>query len=356
MLAVYTPDQARQLVKAGIHIPILLLMPLRSLSRVDPLYRSLVSGNLHCVVHSDQHLSDLIHIADMFGATIPVHLEIDTGMSRGGVATDEVKPVLHRIQRSPRTQLAGIFTHFSSADSDDVITELQHHEFVSVIDAVHSLIPKNCLIHAANSDATFRNAKHHLDMIRVGLSLFGFTTPSATHSADDNTEYSVKPIVRWMSNIVHTKWIKEGITVGYGSSWVASRPTRVGLIPVGYADGYPIALSNRATVRVALDDPDCQGWFDAPVIGQVSMDQTTIDITDLPPCASVSGLPVEVMSNDLSAANHLMKLANLAGTIPYEILCGLSARIPRIYKSDKSAAQPVKFATKRTHRVQSIRF
>lgn len=396
MLAVYTPSQARELVEAGIDRNILLLMPLRHLDRHDHLYRALFSSRLHCTVHDLEHLTQLIRIAESFGCTLPLHVEIDTGMSRGGMTSEEAIPVINRIINHHRLHLAGIFTQFTSADSDPEATEIQFRRFADLVTRFDDDLLKTTAIHVANTDACFRfGRRFHFDMVRLGLAWVGYGDQSNLQSLNarastDNTDFEdddqpdirprLLPIVRWTSTIVHAKWIEKGTPVGYTQSWKAPRRSRIGIIPIGYADGYPLSLSSRSIIRVrtasspatrftpksaALGQPASHGfpplrltsdkgdqtWFEAPVIGRISMDQTVIDLTDLPEHMARVGTEVEILSDDPAAPNSLVALAELAGTIPYEILCGLSSQIPRRFLTRN---QPVDSHTKTDHHTPSV--
>jgi len=341
MLAVFTTEEARELVSAGIAADILLLMPIRQMPRHDALYRALISGRLHAVVHDAAHLDQLIRIAESYGCVWPLHVEIDTGMSRGGMTTEEATVVINRIIHHRRLRLAGIMTHFACADSDEIATELQFRSFAEIISQFDDDLLKSTKIHMANTSACMNFGKRfHFDMVRLGLAWVGY---GANGNSDCNLDSRVsddcannhaisnnqlQPIVRWVSSIVHTKWIEPGMPVGYGWTWKAERKTRLGLVPVGYADGYPAALSNRSVVRIRKSSED-NGWWIVPVVGQVSMDQLMIDLTEVPLCDTNIGTEVELLSQDNEAPNNLLALARLAGVVPYAILCGLSSRIPR---------------------------
>jgi len=338
LLAVYTPDQAAELVRAGISTtPILVLMPLRDLARTNPLYRPLVSDRLHCVVHDHVHLETLIRLADRYGCTIPVHVEIDTGMSRGGPAPQEVFSILERIDRTRCIRLAGLFTHFTSADSDPTLTRNQYDRFMYLVKEADRLIPASCSLHAANTHALARHRRYHLNMVRVGIAWAGYgfdETPGLSTKdplgVDRRATTLLEPIVRWLSRLVHVKTIEAGSTAGYEATWTAQRRTRLGLVPIGYADGYPLSLSNRASVCLKTTSGQ---WVAAPIVGRISMDQMTIDLTDIEPDQIRIGTTVELFGNDPNAPTHVPTLADTAGTIVYEMLTRLPSRIRRTYRS-----------------------
>jgi alanine racemase len=331
MLAVYSPEQARALVDAAITSPILMLMPLHDLDRGDVLYRAASRAQLHLTIHDSATLDAAVTITERLGLRLAVQLEVDTGMSRGGASLEEAGVLLKRIIAHPRLVLTGVFNHFSSADASRDETRTQSDAFTKWISQQRRLIPDDAVVHEANTFGTFRSSGYHRSMVRLGLALIGFAGEDFGDSADFEFEAEaarLTPAVRWMSQIVHVKSIEPGTPVGYGATWRAARPTRVGLVPVGYADGYPLSLSNNAHVGVMLRD-GMKAFV--PLIGRVSMDQITVDLTDVPEGQVVIGSLVEVIGNDRSAPNHLPTLAKRAGTIGHEMLCRLSPRLTRQY-------------------------
>jgi alanine racemase len=342
MLAVYTPEQARGLVEAAITAPILLLMPLHDLDRADVLYRAAARGQLHLTIHDTPTLDAAITITERLGLRLAVQLEIDTGMSRGGASPAEAGALLKRIVAHPRLVLTGAFNHLACADHDRAITDDQAEKFSRWLEEHRALIPADAVIHEANSFAAFRSARYHRTMVRVGLALLGYGGEEFGEPGEFEFESDASrllPAVRWLSQIVHVKRVPPGTPVGYGSTWRAARPSRLGLIPVGYADGYPLALSNAAHVGVAIT-----GGIRAyvPLVGRVSMDQITVDLTDVPETHVSIGTPVEIVGHDRSAPNHLPAMARRAGTITHEMLCRLSPRLTRQYLAvEQPAAAPV---------------
>ncbi len=333
MAAVYTPDQARALLDASLpgSMPIHVLMPVRELERADPLYRALLAGQVHLTLHDQDSFRAVAEIAQSLGLVIPVQVEVDTGMSRGGALADEALAMIVRVSEHPRLKLAGVFTHCAAADSDPEQTRRQAAAFDDVIKRAGAAIPPECLIHQASTYGLFRSASLHRRMVRVGLALLGYGGEEFADPAGVGLIEHAKdllPCVRWVSKIVHTKWIEAGTPVGYGCTWRAKRRTRLGLVPVGYADGYPRALSNKARVGVELAN-GVRAFV--PQVGTVSMDQITVDLTDLPETGLGVGSWVELVGNDRSAPNHLPELAKQAGSITHEMLCRFGPRVPRNY-------------------------
>lgn len=331
LLAVYTPEQARGLVDANITTPILMLMPVYEMDRSDALYRAASRGQLHFTVHDEATFRALANITDTLGLHLSVQLELDTGMSRGGASPAEAGAVLRRIVAHPRMRLTGVFNHFASADTNDAFTRAQAGAFSDWLEEHARLLPETCVVHEANTYGTFRSSAYHRTMVRVGLALLGFAQedfrdPEAFELIDDAAR--LHPAVRWMSSLVQIKHLEPGTPVGYQSTWVAKRPTRLGLVPVGYADGYPLACGNQAQVGVTLAS-GIKAFV--PVVGRVSMDQITVDVTDIPEDQIAVGSAVEVIGNDPTAPNHLPTVAKRGGTIAHELLCRISPRLPRQY-------------------------
>jgi len=330
MLAVYSPEEASRLVEAAIRLPILMLMPVRGLDRTDPLYRAAGTGRLHFTVHDLSQVEALATTTDTLGVTLALHVDVDTGMSRGGAAPTEARELVRAIDAHPRLRLAGVSTHFADPAKDDAFTRAQSDRFDGWLASVEKLIPERCVIHHANSAGTFRAGAHHRDMVRVGLALLGYGVEGegyelAEHAAD------LRPAMRWTTRIVHVREIPAATTVGYGRAWEAPRPSRIALAPVGYAEGYPPAMSNRGVVMIGDGER-----YAAPVVGRVSMDQITFDVTDVPEEAARLGAEVEIFSDDASAPNSLTAGAAACGMTPHQLLAGLGARTPRVYRIERA--------------------
>ena len=349
MLAVYTPAQAAALARAAVGGPILVLMPVRELARVDEAYRLLICGRLHLVAHDEEHLGALLDLAERFATVIPVHVEVDTGMSRGGCPPDGVVSMVKRIDGSRWLHLAGLCTHFASADAQPAATNRQIGLLDDVVAKCAAMLPPDCLVHAANTFATLRRRQYHKSMVRIGLAWAGYGTEGMTGGQYVSLGRELRPILSWRSHVAHVKTIKRGTGVGYGSSWTARRKSVIGLVPVGYADGYPMTLGSTdanpkpPAVGVAAGH-DATPHF-VRVVGQVNMDQITVDLTDVKPSAGIGvGAPVELIGSDPAAPNHLTTLAKAAGMIPHEILCGLHPSIKRSYQARESPRPIVEVA------------
>jgi len=241
-----------------------------------------------------------------------VQVMIDTGMARSGCGVDRAAELLQQVKNWPTLNLRGVCTHLAAADMPaDMIGEEQIALFKRVTDYLDSKVPR----HAANSAATFFLKASHFDMIRPGISLYGID-PTGSPWLDRK----LRPVAKWTAPLVGVRDIPSGQGVGYSHTWTARRDSRIGLVPIGYADGYARLLSNRSAMIVQDKK--------APVIGRVSMDLTTIDLTDIP--QATLGDEVTVIDNDPLSPASAYELARLAETIPYEILCRIGPRVRRV--------------------------
>jgi alanine racemase len=245
-----------------------------------------------------------------------VHVKVDTGMSRLGVPTSELPSVLARLGRLPSLRLAGLCTHFASADVADEAPTLEAlTRFEECLAQVRALGLGGLVNHAANSAAAVRFPQARLDAVRPGLALYG-AMPSR-HVALQGLESALRLTTRVMA----IRDLPAGTTVSYGGLWRAARPSRIATLPIGYADGYPRHVEGAEVLVRGRR---------APVVGAVCMDMLMVDVTDVP--AAAVGDVVTLIGADGSEAITVDEIARWAGTISYEILCGISKRVPRVYK------------------------
>lgn len=340
-MAVFAPSEAALLLDSGIRTPILVMKPVHDLTELKNCKPWLRSGRVHLTLHDRDQLDRLAGSRVAFDQSLPVHLEIDTGMSRGGCGPEQAGALLEMVAKSRQFRLAGIFTHFACADFDPDFTRRQMDTFERFLHEHRIAINPDCVIHAANSYATLRDTRYHRSMVRVGLAWAGYGKEWMTGPVGGHQDVELMPILRWTSEITLIKTIEKGATVGYGATWTASRPTVLGIIPVGYADGYPVRPDRIASgmtvasVGVMVDSVALNKPAYAPVVGAVSMDMITLDLTDVVREFGhhevKPGTMVELISNDPHAPNHLPALAKIAGLIPHEVLCGLNPRIRRVH-------------------------
>jgi len=247
---------------------------------------------------------------------VEVHIKVDTGMGRMGVLPDQALFLVQAVLASPKLRLSGIYSHFATADFE--LRDLVDHQlatFNATLSRLAPLLPPNLARHLANTAATLTLPAAHFDMVRPGLAMYGLVP--AEHLGANLT---LKPVLRLVSHLTAVKDLPAGHCVGYGQAFTTRRPTRLGIVPIGYYDGYVRSLSNRAVVGT----PD----GDAPVIGRVSMDQMAVDLTDLPP--QRLGTEIVIIDDRVDRPNSVPALARLMNTIPYEVLCLLGQRIQRI--------------------------
>jgi len=336
MLAVYSLRQAIETAAAvNGAVPVLVLMPVVDIAREDELVRLVLAGQLHLVLHDGVQAARLAECAESLGATLPVHLEIDVGMSRGGAAPDEAARILRAIATGGRLALRGIFTHFSHSRSSADITAREFAAFDAFLAAHRSLIPADAVEHVASTYALARGRRYHRGMVRFGLAWLGYGLEELCADAPLLASGDLRPAVRWSSRVVQVKRIAAGAPVGYGARWTAPRASTIGLVPVGYADGYPASRAGGdAALHVRVISPDGTP-AEAPVVGAVNMDQITVDLTGLgaPRAEDWLGCEVELISRDRRSRAHLPALAAASGQIVHECLTRLNPRIPRSVSS-----------------------
>ncbi len=256
------------------------------------------------------------------GTSLPFHLKLDSGMGRLGVPIPELGMFLERLRGLKHIHMAGIFSHLACADNPDAaLTQQQVASFQDAVSAVRQAGHTPADIHLANSAALLRGFPEFCTLTRPGLALYGYS-PGPTRIPAGG----FRPALAVRSQIVQQKNVPSGTPVGYGSTWVASRDSLIATVPFGYEDGYPRAMGNRADVLI--------GGCRAPVVGRVSMDLTTVDVTDL--TRSGVGEQVTFLGSDGANTIDAWELASWSNTIAWEILCGLGRRVPRLHQTNGS--------------------
>ncbi|MCE9589888.1 MAG: alanine racemase [Planctomycetes bacterium] len=351
MLAVFSPTQAERLAALSLDCPILVLMRMTEVSRNDPLYRYALTGKLHLTIHDRPQLLELNKLGQMQAMQVHVQLYLDTGMSRGGLRPDQLADLLDEMPALRHVKLTGVYTHPSSADTDPQLTAAQMGIMDRVLHERRDRLPRDMMVHLANTHATLRDPRLHRSMVRVGLGLFGYgaedltpapapavsesgeTLPASSPAAPHADAPALQPVLRWLSRIIHVTHQPAGARVGYGGTHTLTRDSVLGLVPVGFADGYPRALSNRGVVALPGMGPSDSTAI-APILGRVNMDQIVIDLTNIAAFAgdeAVPGVVVELISDRPGSPCGVHALAKLADTSAYEILCRLQAHLPRRY-------------------------
>ncbi len=251
---------------------------------------------------------------------IPVHVEVDTGMGRTGVSVAEAAEFIPRVAGLPGLRVEGVFTHFPVADSDVGFTETQLAEYNGLLVQLKQRGFDSLICHAANSAGLLNVPGSHLDMIRPGLIVYGIL-PESYHAGRRSTDLDLIPVMSLRSRVVNLREMPAGSSLSYERSFTTGRDSRIAVITAGYGDGYPYSLTNRGEAII-------EGRR-APVVGNVCMDLTMLDVTDIPDVAI--GDPVTLLGSAEGDTITANELAARAGTIPYEIICRVSPRVPRVY-------------------------
>lgn len=319
MAAVATLDEAVELRRIGWRRNILVLgnvLAIQHDGERRERAEAMVEHDLTPTVTDAAPLAGLSATAELQARTLDVHLKFDSGMGRQGVLPEEVSNLVAAVRSCPRLRLAGIYSHFATADLDERgLASQQFESFCGTLNGVDDQLPAGAIRHLANTAATLEWPETHFEMVRPGLGLYGYAP-----SSDLRQRHDLRPILRLTSRVTLVKTLPAGHCVGYGRTFTTTRPTRVGVVPAGYADGYVRGLSNDAVVGTPEGD--------APVIGRVSMDQLSIDLTDHPSVGV--GDEVVLIDPDPARPNSVEAIAARLGTIPYEVTCLLGRRINRI--------------------------
>jgi alanine racemase len=284
--------------------------------------RTLVEMGFHCTITTLEEARLLSAEAVRMHRPARVEVKIDTGMGRLGVRPEAAEELIAAVAALPAVSLDGVYTHFATADDDDLAFA---HEQLDRFHALKNAIQKRGirvgLYHAANSAAVFRLPETHLGMVRPGLAVYGcWGGPEAQRPPD------LVPALRVVGRLTVVRGLPAGHPVGYGCTFHTSRPSIIGVVPIGYADGYRRALSNDTVMT--LEPVRDQPRRFVPVVGRVSMDQTTVDLTDAGDVRE--GDPITIIDSDPTAPNSVEGTARKLRTIPYEITCLLGPRAPRV--------------------------
>lgn len=313
-LAVSSSDEATELRANGVALPILILGHTPR-EQVPQLIRLGITQAVTCKAKALEYSQEAVAC----GGTLKIHIKVDTGMSRLGYLCDGVHfgggvDGICEACALPGLEAEGIFTHFAVADEPDAdsvaYTRRQFDLFCRVVEAVEQ--QRGCrfpLRHCANTGATAQYPEMHLDMVRPGLLLYGY--------GDFAPALGLRPVMTLKTTISTTKTYAPGTSVSYGRLFTTPRTTRMGVVPYGYADGFLRCLSDRCSLMTDKGP--------APQRGRICMDMAMIDLTELP------GVEVGDEVEIFGPRNPVEQLAAQAGTIPYELTCAVSKRVPRVY-------------------------
>jgi alanine racemase len=275
-----------------------------------------IQNRLTLAVDAPEYVRCLESAGKNEAASVSVHIKVDTGMARLGVRWDAMEPLLSAVKRTDRVCVKGIFSHLSSADEcDPAFTLEQIRRFESSLSAIQESGLRPGEIHFANSAGFLRYEHLRRWSARAGIAIYGYP-PDSQHPP-----VKLRPVLGLKTRIGPIRSLRAGEPIGYNRKYHASRDARVATLPVGYADGFSRRLGNRG--RVIIQDK----W--APVIGAVSMDMIAVDLTDLPEVGE--GNEVILLGSSAHCRMMADEWASLLDTIPYEVLCGIASRVPRIY-------------------------
>lgn len=308
-LAVATVAEGLELRRAGFELPILILSLIPTSAAAVVVENDLTAtvADLDCAAKISAAAVKLNRLAK-------VHLKIETGMGRIGIAPEVAVDLAQKIAALPSVELEGVFSHFADADSADrTFTTHQIKIFSDVADAIKAAGVAVKIFHLAESAAILDIPQAHFDMVRAGIITYGLYP-----SADVPKRLALRPAMKLVTRVAFLKKIPAGVSIGYGREFVAARDSLIATLPIGYADGYIRAYKNfHVEIRGQL----------APIAGRVCMDQTMIDVTDVDGVAV--GDEVILFGSELitidDAARHL-------NTINYEVTCLVSARVPRVFR------------------------
>ncbi len=315
LFAVANLAEAASLREVGPDWPILILSPI--LPQED---RYLAELNVAVTVSSAEEVARFSSVARDSRRPLNVHLKIDTGMGRLGVWHEQAEAVYQLIHDAAGLRLAGVFTHFSSPDDDPEFTALQRRRFLLALARCPGLDTADLLVHADNSAGIETlEIGGPFNAVRVGLLQFGILPRPGTLLESVHAE----PVFSFRTRVGLVKNLPRGTGISYGRTHILARDSRVAILAAGYGDGIPRSASNRA--QVLLHGQRC------PVIGRVTMDQTIVDVTDLP--AVAAGDEAVLVGRQHDDEIGITEFSRWGDTIPWETLCSVTKRVPRLYRT-----------------------
>jgi len=311
--AVAVLEEALTLRAAGIAKPMLLL------GYTSPAqYGALLAADVTQTIYSPEQAQALSEAVRKNAKRVKIHIKVDTGMGRIGFEDTQASvEAIARMAKLPELELEGLFTHYARADEADRTSALEQHErftaFTRKLEAAGVRVP---LKHSCNSAAAMESDNHN-DMVRFGIGLYGLY-PSEQVNKEN---LPLRPVMRWKTHVAHLKTVPAGTGVSYGHTFVTQRETTVATLPVGYADGYPRALSNQGRVII-------RGQY-APIIGRVCMDMCMVDVTEIPGVCMEDEVVLLGKQNDCRVS--MEEIGAMSASFNYETACRVSQRVPRVY-------------------------
>jgi alanine racemase len=322
MLGVANADEGVQLRISGIDAPVVILGP-STAAEIDEIIKYKLTPSVSDILFARQ----LQKALEKAKHKLPVHIEVDTGMGRGGTMHSEALNLIREISKLPNVTMEGIFSHFATSENIIPYNDRQWQLFSVLLEDLQRLNINIPLRHIGNSGAILNYPEYKMDMVRPGIMTYGIYP-----APDKKARANLAPVMSFKTSIVLLKDFPKGYGIGYGSTYITKKETRIATIPVGYGDGYPFILGN-------LGDALIRGKR-APLVGRVSMDMCTIDVTHIPSCAV--GDEVVLLGKQGKEYISANEIAAKAKTISYEVLCALGKRAPRVFlqKGKTGAVEP----------------
>lgn len=317
-LAVSMLDEAIQLRKLGIDVPILIL------SYTDPeRAEEIIVNNVTQTIFSHDLAKSLSEAAVRLNRSVKIHVKVDTGMTRVGFMSgySAIKNVIE-ISTLPNIIIEGLFTHFASADEKDrSYTIMQFEKFMSICNELSRVGVHIPIKHVCNSAGLLEYPEMHMDMVRPGIILYGIYPSQDV----DRNKIVLKPAMALKANVILVKDVEMDTYVSYGRIYKTKKQTRLATVPIGYADGYTRLLSNKGEMLI--------NGQRVPVVGRICMDQCMVDVTDVMEAVN-AGDEAVIIGKQQGIEISAEELAESFGTISYEVLCIIGKRIPRVYYKD----------------------
>ena len=322
-LGVANADEGVQLRVGGIEAPIIILSP-STAAEIDEIIKYNLIPSVSDIHFAEELSGRLVER----GERIPVHIEVDTGMGRGGAISGGALALVKDVLALPNMEVEGVFTHLSVSEmADEEYNALQWERFREILAGLEKEGIDIPLRHISNSGGIIDFPSFNLDMVRPGIMTYGvYPGPGMEGKAH------LLPVMTFKTTVVILKDFPAGYSIGYGRTYVTERPTRIATIPVGYGDGYGVVMSNRGEALIRGKR--------ASIVGRISMDMCTVDVTHIPDCDI--GDEVVLMGRQGDEYISATEIADKAGTISYEILCALGKRAPRVFvdKGKPDAVEP----------------
>lgn len=309
-LGVARIEEAEALRESGIKSPIL-VMGFTPQGRVD----SAIMQDISITLWNVDQVLGVASTAKNGGRKAKIHLKVDTGMSRLGVQPEETLALAQQVANLDSLTFEGIFTHYARADEgNQTVTDRQENEFKNTLESLsdNKLLPP--LVHAANSAATLSRSSSVFNLVRPGIAIYGLHPSTSTQLSSE-----FQPAMVWKANLSQVKTLPPGRGISYGHEYTTQKEELIGTIPVGYADGFRRVPGNQVLI----------GGKIVPVIGRVCMDQVSVQLDGVP--SAKAGDEVVIIGSQGGQRITAEQVADRWGTINYEVVCGVSARVPRIY-------------------------